>query len=266
MHISAIRRRRQATTAFLAPAFVILLGSASVLAVLGQYTDVDIWLADLHFDPVRQLFPWDRTWFARNFMHGWVKKVIVWFGFILIAAMVIDFLRPQLLSAIAGRLRLPSPTPLARVQLRVLGLSAILEPTLIRALKEHAMMHCPWALDRYGGSEPFLRLLDKTPEGWHAGHCFPAGHASSGMWLSALAVLWLPHSPKKALAAFVCGSAVGLALGWVQQMRGQHFLTHTLWTAWLASLLLLVLLALFFHRQLPVATPTVGNHPTDGQR
>jgi membrane-associated PAP2 superfamily phosphatase len=25
---------------------------------------------------------------------------------------------------------------------------------------------------------------------------------------------------------------VGLGLGWVQQMRGAHFMSHTLWSGW----------------------------------
>jgi membrane-associated PAP2 superfamily phosphatase len=57
--------------------------------------------------------------------------------------------------------------------------------------------------------------------------------------------MYLPQAPKKALAVFVGGLSIGLTLGWVQQMRGQHFLTHTLWTAWFSSALFLVLLAIF---------------------
>ena len=98
------------------------------------------------------------------------------------------------------------------------------------------------SIDRYGGSEPLLRVLDWVPPGWHAGHCFPAGHASAGMWLAALAVFWLPHHPRRALAVFLGGSGVGLLLGWVQQMRGAHFLTHTLSTAWITSAVVLALI------------------------
>ncbi|MBW7900718.1 MAG: phosphatase PAP2 family protein [Rhodocyclaceae bacterium] len=221
------------------PALIALAGSAILFAAIGQFTDVDLHLADLHFDPVRGLFPWDRTWFGRDFMHGSVKNVIVWLGSLLIAAALVDLVRP-----------LRRLTPLGRARLRVLALAACLEPTLIGALKRHSALHCPWAIDRYGGNHPFLRLLDAVPAGWHPGHCFPAGHASTAMWLSAFAVLWLPHAPRKALAAFAAGISAGLALGWVQQMRGQHFLTHTLWTAWLASALLLALLALFSRRLL----------------
>ena len=71
------------------------------------------------------------------------------------------------------------------------------------------------------------------------------------MWLTALVVLWLPENPQRALKAYLGGLSIGMILGWVQQMRGQHFLTHTLWTAWLASALTIALIALFSRQLFP---------------
>ncbi|MCM8611753.1 phosphatase PAP2 family protein [Accumulibacter sp.] len=222
---------------------LLFLGlSAILLLVIGQYTDIDLWLADLHFDPARGLFPWDQSWFGRTFMHIWVKNVLIWAGFLLVAAAVLDLLHPLQRLGAAGRARL-----------RLLALAATLAPMLIRSLKARSAMHCPWGIDRYDGSHPFLRILDAVPPDWPAGQCFPAGHASAGMWLAALAVLWLPHAPRKALLAYAAGTGVGMVLGWVQQMRGQHFLTHTLWTAWLTSAVLVALLAVFSRHLLPAA-------------
>ncbi|MFT3847392.1 MAG: phosphatase PAP2 family protein [Propionivibrio sp.] len=113
------------------------------------------------------------------------------------------------------------------------------------ALKSRSNMHCPWGIDRFGGSHAYLRLLDAVPDGWQAGHCFPAGHASVAMWLSVLAVCWLPRDPRRATFAFLAGIGAGFTLGWTQQMRGQHFLTHTLWTLWLSSALVVALIAVF---------------------
>jgi len=218
-----------------------LLIALSLLLLIGQYTDIDLILADQYFDRARQTFPWDNTWFGRDLMHGWVKKIVVWSGFAIIMIAALDL-----------ALRFTWLDALRRVQIRVLALAGIIEPMVIRKLKSASVLHCPWGVDRYGGKAPFLRLLDSVPPDWQAGHCFPAGHASAGMWLCALAVLWLPHSPRKALAVYLGGLGFGLVLGWVQQMRGQHFLSHTLWTAWIASALFTLLLAIF-SRQLIAA-------------
>jgi membrane-associated PAP2 superfamily phosphatase len=34
---------------------------------------------------------------------------------------------------------------------------------------------------------------------------------------------------------------LGFSMGWAQMMRGEHFLSHNLWTAWLVWLVLFVL-------------------------
>lgn len=225
----------------------VLAATAIAIVALGQLTDIDLMLADLYFDPVQRVFPWEKTWFARDFMHGYLKNMIVWFGFLLMAAALIDLIFPFL-----------RKSPLRRLQLRFVAMAAWLEPLLVRSLKESSNLHCPMAIDLYGGGAPLLRLLDAVPPGWHPGHCFPAGHASAGMWLSALAILWLPAHPRKALAAFVGGLTVGLTMGWVQQMRGMHFLTHTLATAWLSTALLLALLAIFWK---PLKAGTAAGKP-----
>lgn len=219
---------------WLVRAALILLGTLSLILFIGQYTDVDMMLAEMYFDPARNLFPWNDTWFARDLMHGYVKNVIVWAGYLVMIAALVDLIVP-----------LFGMSALQRMRLRIIALAAALEPALILTLKGRSNMHCPWGIDRFGGSHPYLRLLDVIPDGWQAGHCFPAGHASVAMWLPVLAVLWLPDDPRRATFVFFGGIGAGFLLGWVQQMRGQHFLTHTLWTMWLASALVVALIAIF---------------------
>ncbi len=227
-------------------AFILLFVSAVLLTLLNQYTDVDLWFADLHFDREHHRFPWQHTWFSVTLMHGYVKSVLVWSGFLIIAGALLDL--------VLTSCRLPTLplSPLRRAQLRILALSALLEPRLVKTIKDYNYLQCPWSVDRYTGSEPLLRILDAVPSGMQVSDCFPAGHASVGMWLVAIAVLWLPHERRKALYAGLAGLSVGLVLGWVQQMRGAHFITHTLWTAWIAVAVAVVLVAAF-SRQLRTA-------------
>jgi len=215
-------------------ATLILLGSATVILFIGQYTDLDLWLAGIYFDPARQTFPWDKTWFANDLMHRHVKNVIIVGGCLIVGTALFDLFAP-----------LKRLTAHGRTRLRIIALAAVLEPLLIATLKHSSNMHCPSEIDLFGGHYPFLRLLDMVPDNWSAGRCFPAGHASTAMWLSALAVLWLPDNPRRAFQVFLAGIAAGFALGWVQQMRGEHFLTHTLWTVWLSSALIVALIAAF---------------------
>jgi membrane-associated PAP2 superfamily phosphatase len=123
---------------------------------------------------------------------------------------------------------------LRKLQIRVVALSAILVPAAISILKQASSSHCPWDLDRYGGSEPYVRLLEATPFGISSGNCMPAGHASSALWLISLAVFFYPQRPRAAAATAGLMLWVGFSVGWMQQLRGAHFLTHTLWSMWIA--------------------------------
>ena len=212
-------------------AFFALLFSASLILIINQYTDLDLVLADWFFDAGLNDFPWRKTWFANDFMHGWVKYAIIGFGIFLLGVTLLDIIRP-----------LSIMTSLRRLQLRSVVLTMILAPLAVAMLKQGSNIHCPWSLTRYGGSEPLLRLLDWVPPHWDAGQCFPAGQTSTGSWLAAFAVFWLPHQPRRAFQIFLGGMAVGLLLGWVQQMRGAHFLTHTLATLWVSGAVLLAVL------------------------
>ncbi|MEA5097937.1 MAG: phosphatase PAP2 family protein, partial [Burkholderiaceae bacterium] len=185
-----------------------------VLLWLNRHTNLDILLADAMFDPVTRSFPWKHSWLAENFAHGWLKMILVVLGVAIVATTVWDAVRP--FARWNGEFR---------VRMRVLAFSAGLVPFAIGAVKRFSPMHCPWDIDRYGGQVPYFHLLDALPTGVAPGHCFPAGHASSALWLVAIAVFWLPHRPR---TAGVVGSAMLLfsfALGWLQQLRGAHFLS-----------------------------------------
>jgi membrane-associated PAP2 superfamily phosphatase len=65
------------------------------------------------------------------------------------------------------------------------------------------------------------------------GKCFPAGHASAAFaWFSGYFV-FRRASPVVARRWFVTVLVLGTVFGVVQQMRGAHYMSHTLWTAWI---------------------------------
>lgn len=210
---------------------IALLLSAVIIMLMSQFTHLDLMIEDYYFDQTTQTFVWKNTWFAKDFMHNDIKKIITAFGGAWLCITCLDVLYP-----------LRNIDNLIRLRLRLVAIAAVLVPLLITILKRMSALHCPWDVQRYGGNAPYLRLLDTVPQGVNAGHCFPAGHASTGLWLAALCVFWLPHRPKIARLVFLTGLSVGFLLGWVQQMRGAHFLSHTLWSMWLASLVIVLLI------------------------
>lgn len=228
-------------------AVVLLLSAAGMLA-LEYFTNIDIWLEDWFFDAAQHNFPWRNHWFATDFAHGSLKNVIIQSGTLLLLVMLFDQVW-----------RIRKMDHFWRYRLQIVAWSSVLVPAVIRGIKRLSVLNCPWDIDRYGGHVPYLKLFDHVPADWVPGHCFPAGHASTGLWLAALCVFWLPQSPRKALAVFAAGLSVGLALGWIQQMRGAHFLSHTLWSGWIASVIVVLLVAIYQRRLLTYpAMPTSG--------
>lgn len=119
-------------------------------------------------------------------------------------------------------------------QLRALGvflLSLILCFSTIALLKKLIPMECPWDLQSFGGSAPFIGIFSFRPPDMLPRQCFPAGHASIGYsWLGMFFFLRLVK-PRFARPALWCSIGLGLVLGFVQQLRGAHFLSHDIATA-----------------------------------
>lgn len=210
-----------------------LLAAAALLILwLGHSTDLDLRLADAAFDARLGTFPWKHAWLTETFNHVILKWLLTLFaaGFIGLAAR--DALRPRLALDAVGRL-----------QLRIVALAAILVPAVTSTLKQLSWSHCPWDLLRYGGDQPYVRLFGAFPAHSFPGQCLPAGHASSALWLVALVVFWLPARPSAARRAGLLAIAFGGAVAYLQQLRGAHFMTHTLWSIWIACAIVLALIA-----------------------
>jgi membrane-associated PAP2 superfamily phosphatase len=213
-----------------------LAASAALILWLGQSTDVDLRLADLVFDRARGIFPLQHAWFAEQFNHVILKALLSCLAGGAVAMALWDLWRPN-----AGW------APSRRLGMRVLAMSAISVPVTISLLKRASTSHCPWDLERYGGSAPYIRLLELMPAHVDPGHCLPGGHASSALWLIALAAFWWPEQPRKAFGVGALMMAFALGVGLVQQLRGAHFLTHTLWSAWIACAIVMLNYSLAKH-------------------
>jgi membrane-associated PAP2 superfamily phosphatase len=222
---------RWLTNTRLAWLWLWLVLSALAIIVLANHTTVDLTLADAMFDFRRGQFTYRHAFFYDKVMHGDAKNLLsaTWLA-LLVLAWLPWHLRPACLSWEQ------------QYRFRWVTALAVMHSGLVSWLK-HQMPHaCPWDIDRYGGTLPWFPAFSAHAPAM-AGHCFPAGHASSGLWLSALCLCWLPQHPRKALLVAIAGLAVGFALGWCQQLRGAHFLSHTLTSLWLMCALLLCVMS-----------------------
>lgn len=129
-----------------------------------------------------------------------------------------------------------------RHALAYLSLSIPASTLTVSAIKRLTYVDCPWSVIEFGGDRPYqfwLHSLWSPLEG--ADHCFPAGHASSaymffGMYFVSKQLF--PRHARKVLYAII---VLGVIFGVAQQLRGAHFISHDLTSAficWTVSWLL----------------------------
>lgn len=115
----------------------------------------------------------------------------------------------------------------------------LVSTTVVAVLKHFSLHDCPWNLQEYGGTQPYIALFGSLPAGVAAGHCFPGGHASGGFALVAVYFAFRDSQARLAKWGWLLALLFGSVMAYTQMVRGAHFMSHNLWTAWLVWMVLL---------------------------
>ena len=204
------------------------LGLAAVALLIVEHFRIDWRISNFFFDPELGRFPLRDDWFLEKVMHVGVKNAVVGVGLLVLAAWIASF-----------RLRRLAKW---RRLLVFLFVAMVLSSSAISLVKSVSGKHCPYDLEQYGGTVPFVGLLERLPQGVKPGKCWPGGHASAGFCLFSFYFAALKLGRRRMAAAMLAGSLLlGLALGIGRVAQGAHFVSHNLWSAlicWLAALAL----------------------------
>ncbi|NNH77616.1 phosphatase PAP2 family protein [Acinetobacter sp. ANC 5380] len=153
------------------------------------------------------------NWYLAELNHRYVKDLIILvyasFFIIWLASFKIEKLRP------------------VRWSYGYFFCMVILSTSIIGLLKSQSAHACPWN-STIPTSQGFFWDFSASK-----GHCFPGGHASTGFALMTGYAVFRQSDKKRAYFFLVSGCILGFAMGWAQMMRGAHFLSHNLWTAWI---------------------------------
>ena len=181
---------------------------------------------------VQQLFFQNGEWLLSRAFHAEHKWLLYTGPKILIGVTGVFFFVLFLVSVLPGSLN-ERLKPWKKPALLVL-LSIIFVPLAISLLKFITGVYSPVDMLPYGGAHPHIGLLEQlwTYGKTAGGRSFPAGHASGGFALIALYYLPVQSKLKKFLSGL--GFIAGWGMGLYQMARGEHFLSHTLTTMFLA--------------------------------
>jgi membrane-associated PAP2 superfamily phosphatase len=186
------------------------------LLLLWDAAGLDVVLASWTGTPMG--FPWRENWFLAKVMHEGARSL----SWVLVIALFLSIRWP------AWILRRLSAGE--RAQLAGTALASVL---VVSLLKSGSSTSCPWDLQAFGGAAHHVSHWAWGVRDGGGGHCFPAGHASAGFAYLGGYFAFRRSSPGTARAWLACALAAGLALGLSQQLRGAHYLSHTLWTGWI---------------------------------
>jgi membrane-associated PAP2 superfamily phosphatase len=190
------------------------LGSLLFLVAWDQ-TPLDLWMA--HLFGSASGFALQDHWFWSGLLHDRIRPYPWLVEIALLAAVALPF----------GKLaQLPVER---RLQLALTTLVSLL---VVSTLKLHSRSSCPWELQEFGGVASYLSHWAWSGDGG-SGQCFPAGHASAGFAFLGGYFAFRHILPVTARRWLAGAMAAGLVLGLAQQVRGAHFMSHTLWTGWL---------------------------------
>lgn len=190
-------------------------------------------------------FPYKDDWFLDKLNHSYVKNLLIAvyliFFFLWCASFKVEKLKAK------------------RWEYGYMFWVSILCTAVVGFFKSHSAHACPWYMT-HETATGFIWDFSAT-----AGHCFPGGHASTGFALvTGYFVYRLSHQGRAWFYLFA-GMVIGFAMGWAQMMRGAHFLSHNLWTAWFCIAVNLVIYAITYkrhqqaanHKAVPITTVDV---------
>ena len=196
----------------------VWLAAALLLALLAwDASGLDMVLARWAGGPSG--FPLRENWLLTDVLHDGAKY-LAWAFTLLLCLGVTWPVGPLARLPFSRRLQLP--------------MGAMLASVLITSLKAANGTSCPWELSDFGGIAHHLSHWS----GWlgrdgGGGRCFPAGHATTGFAFVGGYFALRTTSPRLARTWLAVAVLAGFMLGGAQQLRGAHFMSHTLWTGWI---------------------------------
>jgi membrane-associated PAP2 superfamily phosphatase len=191
---------------------VALLGLLALLA--WEVSGLDLVLARAY--GTHSGFPWRDAWVTRALLHDG-GRAVAW----------------CVMALLVGRALLPTthaPQRTERWYWIGVSLACLL---IVPTLKQLSASSCPWDLAEFGGVAAYVPHWRLGVHDGGPGHCFPSGHAVAAFGFLSVYFGWRSYRPRLARVCLALIVIAGVLFGWAQLARGAHYVSHTLWSAWL---------------------------------
>jgi membrane-associated PAP2 superfamily phosphatase len=198
--------------------------AASAIALSLSLGDgrLDLTIARWFFDDVRRAFPLTNEWLLKTVLHDGSRVVSAVAAIALLGVAVTSWVARQ-----------PRALRTHREALLYTSIATLVASAIVGLAKHFSSHACPWDLAMFGGSAPYHPLLAAHAAAPGVDGCFPAAHPLAGYAWLAVGFAVYPNAPRRAWQAWAAAFVLGTLFGAVQIVRGAHFLSHVLWTAWI---------------------------------
>jgi membrane-associated PAP2 superfamily phosphatase len=218
-------------------ALVTALGLLALLA--WDVSGLD--LAIVHLAGGARGFGLRDAWWTSRLLHDGGRLL----GWTVLAALVVNIWRPWWSGPSRGE----------RVGWVLITLACLL---VVPALKRMSATSCPWDLQAFGGVAGYVSHWRFGVADGGPGHCFPSGHAVAAFAFVSGWFALRPHAPRAARAWLLGVMVFGVLFGWTQLLRGAHYPSHTMWSAWICWTACALLNPLL-NRPRPARVPVASN-------
>ena len=187
-----------------------------------EYGGLDLAVSARFYDPASGSFPLRNHFWTQQVLHDGARHVLVGLAVGLIALWALSW-------------RAASLRPHRRA-LAYLIVSITVSLVLVQQLKNHTHVDCPWNITGLGGDRPHVGLFADRPDALPPGRCFPGGHSSGGFAL--LAFYFVGRGPRR-VWLLAPGLVIGSVFAFDQWVRGAHFPSHDLasaYVSWMTAL------------------------------
>jgi len=221
---------------FWLPHIALPIIAGLLLTFLYPHTRLDTWLIQPFYDAHALVFPLKNDGFLENVMHKGLRNLMIVVSLMMLGFWIFGL---KICGVVFKSQNGSHWSKVYHRQFLWIFVAMVISTSTISILKRLSMHSCPWDLLAYGGNQPWAEVFSNLPATAKMGHCFPGGHASGGFALIAIYFGFRDSLPKLANAGLLLGLLFGFAMGWGQMMRGAHFMSHNLWTAWIVWMILL---------------------------
>lgn len=191
--------------------FWIPLFLLSLTAILFNRFDLDLWVQSYYY---RDGWRLDQLWWVKLLYHyGNIPAMITAVGALLLY--IRSFIKNSKLIVY-------------RKMALYLALALVIGPGLIvnAILKDNWGRPRPRELEIYGGRYNYEAPLTIDPSS--PGKSFPCGHATTGFYFYALALLFANRKKRYYILIASFATLYGLLIGWVRVMQGGHFVSDVI--------------------------------------